>query len=154
MDERMEELGSSFFSDFLRNTCGRKSICFEQIFFFCAWIFKSWHIPKRKKKGVDFPAARGARGAFRGRDEKRQEKKRKEKGGKCRRSADQRPLKSTKKNNKWFNEMFICSPKSDFRRGIDFLFSSNFPLFEYSLYTNYSLDWELRKKKQKTQTTP
>lgn len=97
MDERMEELGSSFFSDFLRNTCGRKSICFEQIFFFCAWIFKSWHIPKRKKKGVDFPAARGARGAFRGRDEKRQEKKRKEKGGKCRRSADQRPLKSKKK---------------------------------------------------------
>lgn len=79
MDERMEELGSSFFSDFLRNTCGRKSICFEQIFFFFPWIFKSWHIPKRKKKVLTFPL-RGEReehseGEMK-KDKKRKEKKR------------------------------------------------------------------------------
>lgn len=154
MDERMEELGILFFLIFWEILAEGSRFALNRFFFFAPGFSSPGTSQRGKKKGVDFPAARGARGAFRGRDEKRQEKKRKEKGGKCRRSADQRPLKSKKKNNKWFNEMFICSPKSDFRRGIDFLFSSNFPLFEYSLYTNYSLDWELRKKKQKTQTTP
>ena len=90
MDERMEELGSSFFSDFLRNTCGRKSICFEQNFFFFAWIFKSWHIPKKKKKKKVLTFL--LRGEREERSEGEMKKKRKEEeGGKCRLSAHQRP---------------------------------------------------------------
>lgn len=79
MDERMEELGSFFFSDFLRNTCGRKSICFEQIFFFAPGFSSPGTSQREKKKVLTFPL-RGEReehseGEMK-KDKKRKEKKR------------------------------------------------------------------------------
>ena len=101
---------------------------------------------KKKKKGVDFPAARRARGAFRGRDEKTEEKKR---AGNVDDLLISVPWKVRRKT---INDSTRClfAPRNQILAEVlTFLFSSNFPLFEYSLYTNYSLDWELEKKKQK-----
>lgn len=153
MDERMEELGILFFLIFWEILAEGSRFALNRFFFFAPG-FSSPGTSQREKKRCWLSRCEGSERSVQRERWKKTRKEKKRKGGKWRRSADQRPLKSKKKNNKWFNEMFICSPKSDFRRGIDFLFSSNFPLFEYSLYTNYSLDWELRKKKKKNSNNP
>lgn len=68
-------------------------------FFFLRLDFQVLAHPKEEKKKVLTFPLRGER-EERSEGEMKKDKKRKEKGGKCRRSADQRPLKSKKKNNK------------------------------------------------------
>ena len=51
-------------------------------------------------------------------------------------------------------DVYLLPPKSDFRCGIDFFVFIQFSAFWiFTVYTNYSLDWELLQKQKKNKQT-